>query len=70
MPGLIVLLVLLIAGLVVVRIRQIKNTDADSELEQSLMQAKALKAAAQAQASAANAAAELQAATAAVLNEN
>ena len=70
MPSLIVLLVLLIAGLVIVRIRQNKNTDADSELEQSLMQAKALKAAAQAQASAEKAAEELQAATAAVLNEN
>ena len=70
MPSLIVLLVLLIAGLVIVRIRQNKNTDADSELEQSLMQAKALKAAAQAQASAEKEAEELQAATAAVLNEN
>ncbi|MED5512867.1 MAG: hypothetical protein VYB81_09010 [Pseudomonadota bacterium] len=70
MPSLIVLLVLLVAGLVIVRIRQNKNTDADSELEQSLMQAKALKAAAQAQASAEKEAEELQAATAAVLNEN
>ncbi|WP_462167096.1 hypothetical protein [Pseudoalteromonas sp. GB43] len=70
MPSLIVLLVLLVAGLVIVRIRQNKNTDADSELEQSLMQAKALKAAAQAQASAEKEAEELQAATAAVLDEN
>ncbi|TMP14306.1 hypothetical protein CWC02_19180, partial [Pseudoalteromonas sp. S2721] len=70
MPSLIVLLVLLVAGLVIVRIRQNKNTDAESELEQSLMQAKALKAAAQAQASAEKEAEELQAATAAVLNEN
>ncbi|WP_289097360.1 hypothetical protein [uncultured Pseudoalteromonas sp.] len=69
MPSLIVLLVLLVAGLVIVRIRQSKKADADSELEQSLMQAKALKAAAEAQAAAEKEAEELKAATAAVLAE-
>ncbi|WP_370317863.1 hypothetical protein [Pseudoalteromonas sp.] len=69
MPSLIVLLVLLVAGLVIVRIRQSKKADADSELEQSLMQAKAIKAAAEAQAAAEKEADELKAATAAVLAE-
>ncbi|WP_188728416.1 hypothetical protein [Pseudoalteromonas gelatinilytica] len=69
MPSLIVLLVLLVAGLVIVRIRQSKKADADSELEQSLLQAKALKAAAEAQAAAEKEADELKAATAAVLAE-
>ncbi|TMO39147.1 hypothetical protein CWC26_08925, partial [Pseudoalteromonas sp. S4488] len=69
MPSLIVLLVLLVAGLVIVRIRQSKKADADSELEQSLMQAKALKAAAEAQAAAEKEAEELKEATAAVLAE-
>ena len=69
MPSLIVLLVLLVAGLVIVRIRQSKKADEDSELEQSLMQAKALKAAAEAQAAAEKEAEELKNATAAVLSE-
>ncbi|MEQ3441192.1 hypothetical protein ABMY47_06230 [Pseudoalteromonas sp. BZP1] len=69
MPSLIVLLVLLVAGLVIVRIRQSKKADADSELEQSLMQAKALKAAAEAQAAVEKEAEELKEATAAVLAE-
>ena len=69
MPSLIVLLVLLVAGLVIVRIRQSKKADANSELEQSLLQAKALKAAAEAQAAAEKEADELKAATAAVLAE-
>ena len=69
MPSLIVLLVLLVTGLVIVRIRQSKKADADSELEQSLMQAKALKAAAEAQAAAEKEAEELKEATAAVLAE-
>ncbi|WP_462182399.1 hypothetical protein [Pseudoalteromonas gelatinilytica] len=69
MPSLIVLLVLLVAGLVIVRIRQSRQAGENSELEQSLMQAKALKAAAEAQAAAEKEADELKAATAAVLAE-
>ncbi len=61
-PSLIVLAILLIAGLIILRIRQSKQSGTSSALEQSLLKAHALKAAEQAKAAKAN-----KTATAAVL---
>ena len=65
MPSLIVLLVLLVAGLFIVRLRKSKQQDTHPELEHSLLEAQALKAAANAN----KEAEELKSATAAILAE-
>ncbi len=65
MPSLIVLLVLLVAGLFIVRLRKSKQQDAHPELEHSLLEAQALKAAANAN----KESEELKSATAAILAE-
>ena len=65
MPSLIVLLVLLVAGLFIVRLRKSKQQDTHPELEHSLLEAQALKAAANAN----KEAEELKSATTAILAE-
>ncbi|QLJ09971.1 hypothetical protein [Pseudoalteromonas sp. JSTW] len=65
MPSLIVLLVLLVAGLFIVRLRKSKQQDTHPELEHSLLEAQALKAAANANKEAEG----LKSATAAILAE-
>jgi Na+-transporting methylmalonyl-CoA/oxaloacetate decarboxylase gamma subunit len=65
MPSLIVLLVLLVAGLFIGRLRKSKQQDTHPELEHSLLEAQALKAAANAN----KEAEELKSATAAILAE-